>query len=112
MVADCSPELILPMEMRAFGILKEAMVGTGFDIAECEVKEFSVLISRTGKPRRNRYLSCFRATSPNGRPLVVMKLPQHPVWLLEADYGSRCGQAIRSAAQQLAAGQPVNVSVA
>jgi hypothetical protein len=111
MIADCSPELVLPMEKRAFDILKDVMKKAGFTIAECDVKKFQVRIYDDRDEPRHRDIYCFRATSPKGRELVVIKLPQHPGKMLQADYGKRCGKAIRKAARQIASGQPVDVPV-
>ena len=114
LIADCSPELLLPMERRAYDVLRDVtQAAPGFTVTECDVRRFEVRISN-GTPGRWHYtpsLRCFRATTPAGHRLVVMKLPQHPVWILEPDYGARCGAAVRQAAQQIAAGQPIDVSV-
>ena len=110
MISDCRPDLIVPMEKRAFGVLREAMVQAGFTIRQCEVREFTVRISDAAKVRLHRTIYCFRATAPDGHETVVIKLPQHPAKILQPDYGARCGAAVREAARQIAAGQPVDVS--
>jgi hypothetical protein len=56
-------------------------------------------------------LWCFRAESPQGKSFVVIKLPQSPARMYQADLAARCGQAVRKAAQQIAAGRPVDVTV-
>ena len=109
LLADCSPELVVPMEKRTFGVLRSVMQARGFSISEPIVKHFQVRISDAAKVRLNRTLHCFRAVSPEGRELLVIKLPQHPVKILQVGYGTRMGEAIRLAARQIAAGQPVDV---
>lgn len=111
MISDCAPDLVVPMEKRAFWVLRDAMAKAGYTIGDCEVKEFKVRISDASKVRLNRKIYCFRATSLDGHKLVVIKLPQHPAKVLQADYGTRCGLAVRTAALQIAAGQPVDVRV-
>jgi hypothetical protein len=111
MIEDCSPELILAMEKRAFDVLNDVFEKGGFIISECEVKNFQVRISDAANSRAHPYLRCFRAISPNGRELVVIKLPQHPVRILQSDYGTRCGRAVRIAARQIAAGRAVDVTM-
>lgn len=111
MIEACSPELVLPMDKKAFRILKEVMEKARFIIADCEVKEFRVRISDAAKVRLHSEIYCFRAASKE-RELVVVKLPQHPARMFQADYATRCGKAVRLAAQQIAAGQPIDVSFA
>lgn len=111
LIADCSPELVLPMEKRAFGILRRVMQNNGFGISELDVKHFQVRIRDAAEVPRHRTLHGFRAESPEGRKLLVIKLPQHPVKILQVGYGTRMGAAIRLAARQIAAGQPVDVPV-
>lgn len=111
MIADCLPELVCPMDKKTFWILQDVMEKAGFKIKECTVTEFKVRISDAAKVRLNRKIYCFRASSPKGHQMVVIKLPQHPAKMLQADYGKRCGAAVRKAAQQIASGLPVNVRV-
>ena len=110
LIEDCEPQLVLPMERRAFWVLQTAMVKAGWKTAPCDVDRFSVRISRKSK-RRHREIFCFRATSPDGRQLAVIKLPQHPAKMLEADYGTRCGAAVRTASIQIARRLEIDVSV-
>ena len=111
MIADCAPELVVPMDKKTFWILQDVMEKDGFTIAECDVKESKVRISNGTKKRLNRKIYCFRATSRNGHSLVVIKLPQHPARMFQADYGTRSGKAVRAAARQIESGQRVDVSV-
>ena len=103
------------MDKKAFRILKDVMGQTdsGFKVKECDdmKPKFKVLIYNAAKPRFHRDIQAFRATSPQGHELVVIKLPQHPARMLQADYGARCGEAVRIAAQQIAALKAVDVTV-
>jgi len=105
MLEDCAPDLVLPMEKIAFRVLKDVMQDAGFTLAECPVKQFYVRLNAVAAART---IFCFRATS-KGRSLVVIKLPQHPARMYQPDLATRCGKAVRAAAQQIAAGQPVDV---
>ena len=97
------------MEKRAFDILRHVMQNKGFTIVELNLKHFQLRIRDASKVPRHRTLHGFRAVSPEGRELLVIKLPQHPVKILQVGYGTRMGEAIRLAARQIAAGQPVDV---
>jgi len=108
MIQDCSPQLVLPMETKAFRVLKDVMRGRGFAITECLLRRFYVRLNTAAAAR---HILCFRATSLEGHRLVVIKLPQHPARIFRAECGSRCGAAVRRAAQQIAAGRAVNVSI-
>jgi hypothetical protein len=96
------------MEEKAFGFLKRFMNDTGFAIAECPVNKFYVRLNAVAAAHE---LWCFRATSPKRHPLVVIKLPQHPAKIFRADFATRCGRAVRCAAQQIAARKPVDVTM-
>ena len=105
MIEDCSPELVVPMDKKTFDVLKTVMEDTGFVIAPCNVINFKVRI----KKRFNRCLYAFQAKSPAGMSFLVIKLPQHPSRMFP-EYDTRCGEAIREAATQIASGQPVNTN--
>ena len=59
-----------------------------------------VEVSNTSE-RYHRSLHAFFATTHDGREMLVMKLPQHPARMLQPDYATRCGAALRGAATQL-----------
>jgi hypothetical protein len=83
------------------------MEADGFAVAECPVNKFYVRLNAVAAARKIR---CFRATSPKGHSLVVIKLPQHPARMFQAELGARCGRAVRLAAQQIATGELVDVT--
>ena len=120
MIEDCSPELVLPMDTKTFDVLKAVMegkdpkFGAGFDITPYRADNFTIRISDAAKERFHRHLYAFHAKSksPTGRSFLVIKLPQHPAKMFQADYATRCGEAIREAARQISAGQPVDVTKA
>jgi hypothetical protein len=99
LIEDCSPELILPMDFKTFRVLREVMRQAGYQISDCRVSDFSVRISQRSD-RQHRTLHAFFA-SRDGLDMLVMKVPQHPARMLRADYGARCGEALRAAALQL-----------
>jgi len=107
MIESCSAELVLPMDKKSFLVLKTFMANSRFEIAECPVTRFYVQLNARAAARK---AWCFRATSPKGQSLVVVKLPQHPAKILRADLATRCGRAVRIAALQIASGQPVDVT--
>ena len=111
MIEDCSPELVLPMDAHTFGVLKTAL-NDGFIITDCNANNFTIRISDAEKERFHRHLYAFHAKSksPTGRSFLVIKLPQHPAKMFQADYATRCGEAVREAARQIRAGQPVDVT--
>jgi len=111
MIQDCSPELVLPMDAHTFGVLKTAL-NDGFIITDCNANKFTIRISDAEKERFHRHLYAFHAKSksPTGRSFLVIKLPQHPAKMFQADYATRCGEAVREAARQIGAGQPVDVT--
>lgn len=109
MIEDCSPELVLPMDKSTFDVLFDVLKNNGFEVTPCECKAFTVLIS-AAKRRFHRYLFACRVKAENGREFVMIKLPQHPARMFNADYGRRCGEAVREAALQIAIGQPVDVT--
>jgi len=108
MIEDCSPDLILPMEKISFRVLKAVMQEAGFTVTDCPVNKFYV---RLNSKNAAQNLWCFRAESPQGKSFVVIKLPQSPARMYQADLAARCGQAVRKAAQQIAAGQAVDVTL-
>jgi hypothetical protein len=111
MIGDCSPELVLPMDLKAFDVLKEFLKQKGFTIPSPIVSNFTVLISDAAKKRFHRNLYAFRAKSSEGRSFLVIKLPQHPARIFRADYATRCGMAVRKAAFQIDSGTPVDVEI-
>jgi hypothetical protein len=107
LLEDCSPEVILPMDLKTFHVMKEVLGKAGYLITDCNVREFLVCIP--GKlDRRHRNLQAFLATREE-RDMLVMKLPQHPARMFRADYGTRCGEALRDAAIQLLEERTANV---
>jgi len=110
MIEDCSPELVLPMDAHTFGVLKTAL-NDGFSITDCNANNFTIRISDAAEKRFHRHLYAVRAESPTGRSFLVLKLPQHPARILQRDYARRCGEAVREAARQISAGQPVAVTM-
>lgn len=97
---DCSPEVVLPMDLKTFRVLREVMRKAGFQISDCHIGEFSVRISDQSD-RYHRSLHAFIATTRDGRSTLVMKLPQHPARMFNPDYATRCGEALRAAATEL-----------
>lgn len=112
MIEDCSPELVLPMDTKTFDVLRTVLEHAGFSIAMCHADNFTVRISDSTKKRFHRHLYAFHATSLKGASFLVIKLPQHPARIFQADYATRCGEAVREAALQISSGQPVNVTKA
>jgi hypothetical protein len=110
MIEDCSPDLVLPMDAKTFGVLKAVLEARRFGITNCRVNNFIIRISHSQKQRFHRHLYAFHAKSPAGPSFLVIKLPQHPARIFQADYATRCGEAIREAASQIEAGQPVDVT--
>jgi hypothetical protein len=108
---DCSPEVILPMDFKTFRVLHAVMREAGFLISERSVSDFSVCISDASE-RYHRSLHAFFATTPDGREMLVMKLPQHPARMFQPDYATRCGVALRGAATQLFAEHHTNTTSA
>ncbi len=110
MIADCAPELVLPMDAKTFRVLTEKVLPThGFEITPCAVKSFSIRIPPS-KKRVHRYIFAIRAKSSNGREFLVIKLPQHPARIFNEEYAKLCGEVVREVALQIAAGQPVDVA--
>lgn len=101
LIEDCSPDLLLPMDFRTFRVLREVLRNADYQISNCHVTQFSVLISERSN-RHHRRLHAFWA-GRNSSDILVMKLPQHPARMLEAAYGARCGKALRIAALQIVA---------
>ena len=110
MIADCAPELVLPMDTKTFRVLTETVLPAhGFEVTPCTVKNFLIRIP-PAKKRVHRYICASRAKSSNGRDFLVIKLPQHPARTFNAEYAKVCGEAVREAALQIASGQPVDVT--
>lgn len=97
MIQDCIPDLVLPMDHKTFGVLRYFLETIGFSIAEHDIPDFTVVISETPRRRVHRRLHAFHARNGKGLCFWVMKLPQHPARIFRADYGARCGSALRNA---------------
>lgn len=110
MIADCAPELVLPMDAKTFRVLTEKVLPAhGFEVTPCPVTKFLIRIP-PAKKRVHRYICASRAKSPNGHDFLVIKLPQHPARTFNAEYAKLCGEAVREAACQITSGQSVDVT--
>jgi|GEM_PF-89213 len=111
MIEECLPELVLAMESKSFQCLEKAMKEAGYLVVWSDVKRFHVRISESGGEKFHRLVYSFHATTPKGHDMIVMKLPQHPARIFNADYATRCGKAVREAAFQMASGRSIDVTV-
>ncbi|SRR5229473_305497 len=112
MLRDAQPELIIPMDEKTFNVLQIAMYDAGFTIHAADIAEFTVRMSSGRSPRYHRRLHAFRSRSPDAYEAVLIKAPQHPARIFDSEYARRCGEALREAANQIFAGETVNVKSA
>jgi hypothetical protein len=110
MVNIARPQLVIAMEAKAYMVLEIALISDQYNISSVTVGNFMLQISDVGQPRFHRGIQAFRAERGD-HSLVVIRSMQHPAHIYDADYASRCGRAIRIAANQISANEPVNVPV-
>jgi len=109
MLQEARPELVIAMDAKTCEVLEIALYDADFTISSVHAKCFTVRISDAKRSRLHRGLQAFKAESRDGRQFVVIKALQHPARMFNAEYAKRCGHAIREAANQIAANQPVDV---
>lgn len=109
MLQDAQPELVIAMDAKTCEVLEIALYDAGFTISSVHAKRFTVRISEAKRPRLHRGLQAFKAKSRDSHEFVVIKALQHPARMFNAEYAKRCGHALREAANQIAASDPVNV---
>jgi hypothetical protein len=110
MLREAQPELVIAMDEKTCEVLEIALHDAGVEISSVHPKQFAVRISSAERLRLHRGLQAFRARIPNGHEFVVMKALQHPARMFNSEYAKRCGEALREAAMQIAAGKAVDVT--
>jgi hypothetical protein len=110
-IYECSPELIIPMDEKTFGVLQIALYNDRYGIISPKINKVRVKISdKNGKPRYHENIMAFRAEKNNSSVLVIKSL-QHPARIYDAEYARRIGQTIRIAAEQIWNGDAVNIDM-
>lgn len=111
-IAECHPELVIPMDEKTFGVLKIALSINGYDIVPPRsMGKIKVLISKkNGKPRYHHSIMAFKAQK-KGSSFLVIKSLQHPARIFDHDYAQRVGEAITTAANQLSKGIPLHMDI-
>jgi len=109
MIQDARPQLVVAMDAKTCEVLEIALYDAGFVISSVHPRRFTVRISNGNSGRVHRGLQAFKARSQDGHDFVVVKAPQHPARMFNVQYAQRCGDALRKAANQIAANEVVNV---
>lgn len=96
MIEDCQPEVILSMGWDAHRAFREGLRSAGWSVSGWKTSDHPVTITPKPKKRVHKTIWGYDATSPSGRILRVVKLPQHPARIYREDYARRCGEAVRA----------------
>jgi hypothetical protein len=100
-IYECNPELIIPMDVKSFGVLQIALYNDGYEIIPPRIGKIKVKISdRNSKTRYHDSIMAFIAKKEKGSFLVI-KLLQHPARIYDSEYAKRVGLSIRDAAKQI-----------
>lgn len=97
-LAGVQPRVIIPMEWKAYQLLSELLAET-YTLRHLRFTKVEILIGNTRRGRRfHRHMDAYQLEG-NG-PLAgryVIRSPQHPARIFNAEYAGRVARALRSA---------------
>jgi hypothetical protein len=98
------PRVMVSMEKKADCLLREVLIRANYNLSEPE--KCSALVSINAKGRAHRYLRGYLIRGKGALAgSIVVKSPQHPARIYNAEYALRCARAIKSFVLQVHAGE-------
>jgi hypothetical protein len=104
-VLEClRPRVVVSMEEKTDCLLRDLLVKAKYSLSE--PAKCSALVSINTKGRAHRQLRGYLITGDGALAnTIVVRSPQHPAWIHNAEYALRCARAIKSFVLQVHAGE-------